>query len=130
MPRIRLDVEADRLQDPQPFAGVTQLVEFQLPKLVVAGSSPVARSGSTAVSRTCYNAGMNDARRARAERRRTWVISAHLLDEERAPRIADPSARVAAVWRITLDTWVLSGRSLPEYERAETPVRWCRLGDE
>ena len=27
-----------------PHAGVTQLVEYKLPKLAVAGSSPVARS--------------------------------------------------------------------------------------
>ncbi len=30
-----------------PRAGITQLVEFQLPKLDVAGSSPVARSTLT-----------------------------------------------------------------------------------
>ena len=73
---------------------------------------------------------MNDARRARAEARRSWAIRVLPLGKERAPHIDGASARVISMWRITLDTWALSGRPLPEYERSEMPVRFVRLGDD
>lgn len=38
--------------------------------------------------------------------------------------------RVAAVWRITLDAWALSGRELPTYTRDQMPIRRRALGDE
>jgi hypothetical protein len=45
-------------QRPNVFAGVIQLVECQLPKLDVAGSSPVARFASVPRCRTLYNSAM------------------------------------------------------------------------
>jgi hypothetical protein len=51
--------------------------------------------------------------------------------DESTPAHADTAvARLLSVWRITLDTWSLSGRSLPDYERADAPTRWRRLGDD
>jgi hypothetical protein len=32
------------------------------------------------------------------------------------------------VWEITVDTWELSGRPLPDYSRAEMPLRLLRAG--
>ena len=72
---------------------------------------------------------MNDARRTRAAARRDWPVSAHQLEESQPAHVEGASARVASVWRITLDTWALSGRSLPEYERAEMLVQIRQLID-
>jgi hypothetical protein len=41
-----------------------------------------------------------------------------------------PGERVALVWRLTQDAWASSGRPLPDYKRAETPVRILRPGRE
>ena len=44
--RLAFDRGARALVDRVSFAGITQLVECKLPKLDVAGSNPVSRSGA------------------------------------------------------------------------------------
>ena len=51
-PEPSLDGQGNQGYSFHLFAGVTQLVECQLPKLNVAGSSPVARSGLQPSSHT------------------------------------------------------------------------------
>lgn len=34
-----------------------------------------------------------------------------------------PEERVAMVWPLTVEAWSLTGRPIPEYPRARTPVR-------
>ncbi len=71
---------------------------------------------------------MNEARRARANaRRRDWIASAHRLEESPAAQAGSASERVVSVWQITLDTWALSGRSLPDYKRSEMPIQRRQL---
>ncbi|MFT6395729.1 MAG: hypothetical protein ACJAYU_000471 [Bradymonadia bacterium] len=73
---------------------------------------------------------MNEARQARAAaRRQDWTASAHRLEESPAAQAGTASERVASVWQITLDTWALSGRSLPDYDRSDMLVQRRPLCD-
>lgn len=36
--------------------------------------------------------------------------------------------RLEMMWPLALDAWVTSGRKLPEYSRAEIPIRMIRRG--
>jgi hypothetical protein len=70
---------------------------------------------------------VDDARRERAKRRQSWPIRVAALDASAGAEVpGDAGARVAAVWRISLDASLLSGRSLPDYTRAEMPGRVIR----
>ncbi|MCC6644888.1 MAG: hypothetical protein IT374_04865 [Polyangiaceae bacterium] len=72
--------------------------------------------------------GDDDARRARAAARATLPIARVALRDEASPSVEaqDASARVAMVWRVTLDAWASSGRPMPEYDRANMPGRILR----
>ncbi len=70
-------------------------------------------------------------RTARAAARKSWPIRAFRLGEEPPEDLratTTPAERLAMVWQITLDAWALSGRPLPDYPRAEAPVRVLRSG--
>lgn len=70
-------------------------------------------------------------RAARAAARKSWPIRVYRLGEEPPEdlRAATTAAeRVEMVWQITLDVWELSGRKIPDYPRAEAPVRVIRSG--
>lgn len=74
---------------------------------------------------------MSDAgREARAKARATWPVERHALTDSSSELLRDlpPSARVAMVWSLTLDAWAISGRSLPDYARADAPGRIARGG--
>jgi hypothetical protein len=68
---------------------------------------------------------------ARAAARGNWPIRVYRLGEEPEDDLGattTPEERLAMLWELSLDTWTLAGRPLPEYSRAETPVRVIRTG--
>ncbi|HSM50460.1 MAG TPA: hypothetical protein VLA75_03560 [Thermoanaerobaculia bacterium] len=65
-----------------------------------------------------------------ANLRAGWPVRRYRLGEEPAPDLAHsttPEQRVAMMWRLALDAWATSGRPLPTYTRAETPMRRLSL---
>lgn len=69
---------------------------------------------------------MPDERRETPSPRGNWPVRRFRLGEEPAPDLAHsttPEQRVAMMWRLALDAWATSGRPLPTYTRAETPMR-------
>jgi hypothetical protein len=68
---------------------------------------------------------------ARRRARANWTVARYRLGEEPPePSLvaATPSERVAMVSRVTEDAWVISGRPLPDYARADAPGRVVRRG--
>ncbi len=73
--------------------------------------------------------------RAREEReeevrraRRTWPVRVCRLGDEPGDDLSRSSTaaqRLAMMWELARDAWLLSGRPVPEYLRHETPVS-CR----
>ena len=37
--------------------------------------------------------------------------------------------RVAMIWRLTLDAWAMAGRSIPQYQRDQAPIRIVTLAE-
>ena len=67
---------------------------------------------------------------SRATSRRTWPVRVFTLGAE--PRDAldhstTPEERLAMVWSLTVEAWMLSGRPMPAYARTAAPVRLGRL---
>ncbi|MCB9741550.1 MAG: hypothetical protein H6740_02980 [Alphaproteobacteria bacterium] len=78
---------------------------------------------------------MDDARRQAREaraaaRRRSTAGGVYQLGEEPPAQLPTAQARLATMWALARDAWLLSGRSLPSYTRAEAPGRVIRPGDE
>ena len=66
---------------------------------------------------------------ARARQRVAWPVRKYRLAD--APRddialAATAAERLAMMWPIALDAWSFTGRSLPDYARADAPVRVIR----
>jgi hypothetical protein len=67
----------------------------------------------------------------RAAARSNWPIRVYRLGEEPEDDLSEtstPEERLAMIWELSLDAWTLAGRPLPQYSRAETPVRVIRTG--
>ncbi|MBM4365114.1 MAG: hypothetical protein FJ102_02790 [Deltaproteobacteria bacterium] len=63
----------------------------------------------------------------RAERRRqTWTIRRVPVDEAMQAADSTVAQRVARMWQLSIDPWVLRGEPLPAYNRAEMPGRVIR----
>lgn len=61
--------------------------------------------------------------------RRISIRRAHLGDPDPDLREStDVAQRIALVWVLTLESWKLAGRPLPQYSRNETPIRVVPLG--
>ena len=70
----------------------------------------------------------SDARR-RATKRRSWPVRKFRLGEEPEDSLLESATaeeRLEMMWPLALEAWELSGRPLPDYSRAETPVRIVR----
>jgi hypothetical protein len=72
-----------------------------------------------------------DAREAssRAAARRAWPVRLVALGAEAhasLDRSTSPEERLAMVWTLTVEAWALSGRPMPAYSRATTPVQLGR----
>lgn len=74
----------------------------------------------------------------RAAARAKWPVKVYRLGEEPSDNQLETTTageRLAMVWEITKDTWALSGRQIPEYERHEMPgrvisIRGKKVGEE
>jgi hypothetical protein len=67
---------------------------------------------------------------SRAASRRTWPVRFVALGAEprdHLDRSTTPEERVTLVWTLTIEAWALSGRPMPRYPRAATPIRLCHL---
>jgi len=91
-------------------------------------SVPARRAGDR------YNARMS-TRRERARRsaaRGRWPVRVCRLGDEDGGNLAATTTaeqRLAMMWPLALDAWSLTGRPLPDYERARAPVRRLAGGE-
>lgn len=61
-----------------------------------------------------------------------WPVELRCLADADSSALMGGTAeeRLAAVWELTVQAWELSGRDIPTYVRADTPVTAvCRLVD-
>ncbi len=72
------------------------------------------------------------ARRRRARERARWPGGLSSLDRqgETGPVDASPATRLSLVTELTLSAWALSGRPLPDYDRAHMPGRLIRADED
>jgi hypothetical protein len=66
-----------------------------------------------------------DSIEGRAAARRTWPARSYSLGREPGDNlsaITTAEQRLAMMWPLALEAWLLTGRPLPEYERAHSPV--------
>jgi len=67
-----------------------------------------------------------EARRARAAVRKDWPIRVYKLGEEPPEDLSATTTaaeRLAMMWPLALQAWAFTGKPLPTYTRAETPIR-------
>ncbi len=70
-----------------------------------------------------------DDRRRRAEQRSSWPIQKRTLASQASDDLSDETTaleRLSMMWELALTGWLLSGRSLPAYERRLAPGRLIR----
>lgn len=66
----------------------------------------------------------------RAERRRrTWSIRRLPVDVAMLASESTMEARLARMYQLSIDPWVLRGEPLPSYTRAEMPGRIAKLDE-
>ena len=57
--------------------------------------------------------------------RSAWTVRRFDLGDEPSDDLSattTPEQRLEMVWTLTLESWTLTGREVPAYSRAETPV--------
>ncbi len=62
----------------------------------------------------------------RARNRQSWPVVLRELGKEDPPSPGGPAACLACMWELALQSWRLAGVTLPDYERAATPIRLIR----
>ena len=58
--------------------------------------------------------------------RESWPVRKYRLGEEPSDDLSDtttPEERLAMMWSLALEAWMLTGKPLPDYDRAATPIR-------
>lgn len=71
---------------------------------------------------------VDQRRRARG----SWPVRAYPLGQEPPDDISLETTReerLAMMWPLALEAWRLSGRPIPDYDRAHVPARMIRPGD-
>lgn len=61
--------------------------------------------------------------------RAAWPIRRYRLGEEPSDDLSDvttPAQRLAVMWQLAREGWLLSGRTLPTYDRASITARLYR----
>ncbi len=74
----------------------------------------------------------DELRKQRAALRANWPGRKLTLAEEGSTDDLSSltvSERIALVWRLTQDAWAFAGKPIPDYTRAETPIRVIRRRD-
>lgn len=67
-----------------------------------------------------------------AHERRGWPIRRYRLGQEPPDDLSDsttPAERLAMMWPLAREGWLLAGRSLPMYSRENVPSRIFRCGE-
>jgi hypothetical protein len=65
--------------------------------------------------------------------RAAWPIRRYRLGEEPPDDVSEvttPAQRLAMMWQLAREGWLLSGRPLPTYGRADLPSRIFRSGEQ
>jgi hypothetical protein len=73
----------------------------------------------------------SDAQTRRAARA-AWPVMVRPIDgtaDDDLSAVTDPDQRIRMMWPLAVEAWLLAGRSLPTYTRAETPSRVFRAGE-
>lgn len=73
------------------------------------------------------------ARERRAAARASWPTHKFRLGEEPSDDLSDSTTaaeRLAMVWQLSRDAWVMTGKPFPAYRRGQIPGRVIRPGDE
>ena len=61
----------------------------------------------------------------RAAQRRSWPVHKYSLGAEPSDDLSDqttPEQRLEMMWPLAVEAWLLTGKPIPNYARAETPV--------
>ena len=69
---------------------------------------------------------MSERRDERATQRASWVVRVSSLTQQAGDDLSDCTTseqRLDMMWPLAVEAWSLSGHRLPDYERADTPVR-------
>jgi len=72
-----------------------------------------------------------ESRERRRRARQAWPIRRFKLGEEPSEDLSETTTaaeRLAMIWPLTLLSWRLAGRDIPDYERGEMPGRLLRCG--
>ena len=65
----------------------------------------------------------------RAAKRRDWPVARYRLGEEPGEDLSGSTTaeeRLAMMWELAQEAWLLSGKPFPEYERGNAPGRVIR----
>lgn len=86
----------------------------------------VLRWPATGQERRRYNREVSLGGTAKQGRpRQDWPVNVYRLGDEPADdqsQLSTPEERLAVMWELTVAAWSLTGRSIPAYERRETPI--------
>ena len=70
----------------------------------------------------------DSAANRRRDARREWrVVKLAMSASSESPGDFSPEMALASMWQLALDAWAMTGRPLPAYSRAETPVKRLRM---
>ncbi len=70
----------------------------------------------------------DSAANRRRDARREWrVVKLAMSASSEPPVDMSPETELASMWQLALDAWAMTGRPLPAYSRAETPVKRLRM---
>lgn len=72
---------------------------------------------------------MQDDAATRRAARAGWPVRVSRLGDEPDGPPTTAGDRLAMMWELARQAWVMSGRELPSYERADMPVRVLRGGE-
>jgi hypothetical protein len=75
---------------------------------------------------------LDEPARVRARRRAEWSVRSFRLGEEPGDDLSDTTTaveRLSMMWPLAVETWTLSGRPLPIYDRTNLPGRLFRPGE-
>ena len=73
----------------------------------------------------------NEARERRRRARQAWPIRRYNLGEEPSEDLSETTTaaeRLAMIWPLTVLSWRLAGRDIPEYKREDMPGTVLRSG--
>ena len=76
---------------------------------------------------------MDRIREARRAARAHWPVRKFRLGAEPGPDLSATTTaeeRLAMMWPLAREAWILAGRSIPDYPRNRTPIRVIRPDDE